>query len=86
MSSINGSKLELNEECDDSWENISSGKNESVWYANIEATLKSNRLMDDFLSSSEGPVDVVVIGSRFFPLGNAINGPANTTLEHKQGQ
>ena len=62
MNSFKRSKPELNEECDDSWENISSGKNESVWYANIEAPIKSNRLMGDFPSSSEDPVDVVVIG------------------------
>ena len=72
MRSFNGSKLELNEEYDDSWENISSGKNESVWYANIEAPLKSNKLMGDFPSSSKDPVDVVVIGSGIAGLTTAL--------------
>ena len=37
-------------------------------------------------NNSEKSFDCPCHGSRFSPLGNAINGPANTALEHKQDQ
>jgi Rieske Fe-S protein len=37
-------------------------------------------------NNSEKSFDCLCHGSRFSPLANAINGPANTSLEHKQEQ
>ena len=46
------------------WENITSGNNESSWYANLEEPIKSTKLTDSVLSSLGGePVDVAIIGS-----------------------
>src|SRR5918994_3214332 len=46
-----------------SWENITSGNNESSWYANLEEPIKSTKLTDSVLSSLGGePVDVAIIG------------------------
>ncbi|HET9356678.1 MAG TPA: FAD-dependent oxidoreductase [Nitrososphaeraceae archaeon] len=48
---------------DYSWENITSGNNESSWYANLEEPIKSAKLTDNVLSSLGGePVDVAIIG------------------------
>lgn len=48
---------------DYSWENITSGNNESSWYANLEEPIKSAKLTDSVLSSLGGePVDVAIIG------------------------
>ena len=48
---------------DYSWENITSGNNESSWYANLEEPIKSTKLTDSVLSSLGGePVDVAIIG------------------------
>jgi glycine/D-amino acid oxidase-like deaminating enzyme/nitrite reductase/ring-hydroxylating ferredoxin subunit len=48
---------------DYSWENITSGNNESSWYANLEKPIKSAKLTDSVLSSLGGePVDVAIIG------------------------
>jgi glycine/D-amino acid oxidase-like deaminating enzyme/nitrite reductase/ring-hydroxylating ferredoxin subunit len=48
---------------DYSWENITSGNNESSWYANLEEPIKSAKLTDSVLSSlGEEPVDVAIIG------------------------
>ncbi|HKI10378.1 MAG TPA: FAD-dependent oxidoreductase [Nitrososphaeraceae archaeon] len=45
------------------WENITSGSNESSWYANIEEPIKSSKLTYNIPSSSSGePVDVAIIG------------------------
>ena len=45
------------------WENITSGNNESSWYANLEEPIKSTKLTDSVLSSLGGePVDVAIIG------------------------
>ena len=46
-----------------SWENITSGNNESSWYTNLEEPIKSAKLTDSVLSSLGGePVDVAIIG------------------------
>src|SRR5918995_1584264 len=46
-----------------SWEHITSGNNESSWYANLEEPIKSTKLTDSVLSSLGGePVDVAIIG------------------------
>src|ERR671910_1948400 len=46
-----------------SWEHITSGNNESSWYANLEEPIKSTKLTDSVLSSLGGePVDVAVVG------------------------
>ncbi|MGH9975250.1 MAG: ubiquinol-cytochrome c reductase iron-sulfur subunit [Nitrososphaeraceae archaeon] len=37
-------------------------------------------------NNSEKSFDCTCHGSRFSPSGNVINGPANTSLEHKQAQ
>lgn len=48
---------------DYNWENITSGNNESSWYANLEEPIKSAKLTDSVLSSLGGePVDVAIIG------------------------
>lgn len=48
---------------DYNWENITSGNNESSWYANLEEPIKSAKLTDNVLSSLGGePVDVAIIG------------------------
>ena len=48
---------------DYSWENITSGNNESSWYANLEEPIKSAKLTDSVLSSLGGePMDVAIIG------------------------
>jgi glycine/D-amino acid oxidase-like deaminating enzyme/nitrite reductase/ring-hydroxylating ferredoxin subunit len=51
------------EEEENFWENITSGSNESSWYANIEEPIKSSKLTYNIPSSSSGePVDVAIIG------------------------
>jgi glycine/D-amino acid oxidase-like deaminating enzyme/nitrite reductase/ring-hydroxylating ferredoxin subunit len=51
------------EEEENFWENITSGSNESFWYANIEEPIKSSKLTYNIPSSSSGePVDVAIIG------------------------
>src|ERR687891_1711202 len=46
-----------------SWENITSGNNESSWYTNLEEPIKSAKLTDSVLSSLGGePVDVIIVG------------------------
>src|ERR687898_634756 len=60
---MNSSKESKPVEEGDSWEKITSGKNESLWYTDIkEPIIRSNRLMDDVHSSVREPVDVVVVG------------------------
>jgi hypothetical protein len=48
---------------DYSWENITSGNNESSWYTNLKEPIKSSKLPNSVLSSlGREPVDVAIIG------------------------
>ncbi|MDQ3839703.1 MAG: FAD-dependent oxidoreductase [Thermoproteota archaeon] len=61
MNSFEETKQREKEE--NNWENITSGSNESSWYANIEEPIKSSKLTYNIPSSSSGePVDVAIIG------------------------
>src|ERR671923_2248346 len=61
MNSFEETKQKEKEE--NNWENITSGSNESSWYANIEEPMKSSKLTYNIPSSSSGePMDVAIIG------------------------
>jgi glycine/D-amino acid oxidase-like deaminating enzyme/nitrite reductase/ring-hydroxylating ferredoxin subunit len=61
MNSFEETKQKEKEE--NNWENITSGSNESSWYANIEEPIKSSKLTYNIPSSSSGePMDVAIIG------------------------
>jgi glycine/D-amino acid oxidase-like deaminating enzyme/nitrite reductase/ring-hydroxylating ferredoxin subunit len=61
MNSFEETKQREKEE--NNWEYITSGSNESSWYANIEEPIKSSKLTYNIPSSSSGePVDVAIIG------------------------
>src|SRR5215217_6513282 len=64
---------------DYNWENITSGNNESSWYANLEEPIKSAKLTYNVPSLGGGPEDVAIIGG-------GIAGLTTAYLLSKSGQ